>query len=436
MKADLQKTKKLKMRERVLAHVVEHQGRKPWLPIILSVFLLAMLILFSAYDNNKIKNYKTDAKAHQTAQNNEARISITGDIMLGRNVAKRAESVGYDSLFMNMQELWSDSDYVVANLDTCVIDGDSEDYEMLDSVSVAMHTQKENLRYLKDAGIDVLSLATGHIADYGRQTIKNAVDGLDALSIKHVGVGENREEAVKPAEIEVTNNDGSTVKVAIFGALGHYSNEYGAKAGRVLTARPTWAELQSTTNGSDNAESNEAGLDENTYDPWTDTAGALSGRNVNLLESINEARINKADVIVVYMHWGDEQMFYEADYMRELARKYIDAGADIVVGTNPRVVLPMEVYENRVGKKGLIFYSIGTLVYDSAETRVCDSIMLDIVVDSNSNKKVEVIPLRINSAIPESANELYAKRIFTTLTRDLDDSEYTLNEKTLSISFG
>ncbi len=68
--------------------------------------------------------------------------------------------------------------------------------------------------------------------------------------------------------------------------------------------------------------------------------------------------------VVVYTHWGTE-------YLRSLpareqikARKFIDAGARLVVGVHPHVIQPMEVY-----RKGLIFYSLGNFVFDQFFSR-------------------------------------------------------------------
>ena len=438
MESNPQTKKKLKLRERVLAHVVEHQERSFAVPIIITVLLIAILVGYSIWNRKSVTSYKVNTTAHSQSQDDETRITFTGDIVLGRNVKKRAEEVGYDRLFQKMQNVWKTSDCVMANLDTCVVD-DVDAAEHTKSKDVLFYTDRSNLKYLKDAGIDVLSIATGHIADFGRSSVRNAVEELDALGIKHVGAGENREKAAEYTIVEVNNTDGSTVKVAIFGALGHQDEKFGAKAQRVANTEidpntpKTWEQILAEQNASDTAVSDTAASDQAEFDPWQETAGVFSGRNQLLAENINNVRA-QVDAVIVYMHWGDDKMFYETEDMRELAHIYIDAGADLVIGTNPRVLLPVEVYESRV-KTGLIFYSIGSLVYDDAETRVCDSISLDLVIDAAKNKRVEITPLRVNSAIPEETDGLYSKRIFASLTKRLDKDRYKCENNKLIISF-
>lgn len=452
------KEKGLKLRERVLAYVVEHQKRSVIPPVIIAVVLLAALILFAGYERNDARSYNTENAAHATSSDDVVRVSIAGDIVMGRNVQKRAESLsdkdaqganGYVWMLKRMQDLWVDSDFVMANLDTSVIDGDLDNYEELESKDVYFSTDKSNLRYLKDSGIDILSIATDHIADYGRRTIKTAVEELDALGIKHVGAGEDREKAAQ-YEILTAEVEGRTqpIRIAVFGALGYQAEGYGARAPRVTgTATDLWNDptvfdpaysdtTSSDLSTSDTVSSDMAALNTaEPYDPWEVTAGTFSGRNAMMTMSIADAR-QFADVIIVYMHWGDDRMLYETDDMRELAYSYIDAGADIVVGTNPRILLPAEKYVKN-NRSGIVLYSIGSLLYDSAETRMCDSMMLDLVVDAELNRTVEITPLRINSGIPEKTeNEFYQKRIINTLTKNMDEKDYTIESGKLIIELG
>ena len=72
------------------------------------------------------------------------------------------------------------------------------------------------------------------------------------------------------------------------------------------------------------------------------------------------------DFVVLYAHWGTEYARKENEKQREWAYRFIDAGADLVIGSHPHVVEPLEVYKNKV-----IFYSLGNFMFDqyfSAET--------------------------------------------------------------------
>jgi AmmeMemoRadiSam system protein B len=67
-------------------------------------------------------------------------------------------------------------------------------------------------------------------------------------------------------------------------------------------------------------------------------------------------------VVVVYAHWGNEYDLTPTSDQEAMARRWIDAGAKLVVGTHPHVVQPVAVY-NGVP----IVYSLGNLLFDQTE---------------------------------------------------------------------
>lgn len=82
-----------------------------------------------------------------------------------------------------------------------------------------------------------------------------------------------------------------------------------------------------------------------------DTAGVV--------EDITALR-EEADIVVFAPHWGTVGNYLATGTQTELAHAAIDAGADIVVGTHPSVLQPMEEYNG-----GLIFYSLGNFCVGS-----------------------------------------------------------------------
>lgn len=77
------------------------------------------------------------------------------------------------------------------------------------------------------------------------------------------------------------------------------------------------------------------------------------------IENIIAAR-KKSDIVIVCPHWGTEYKTGDpGKAVRALARRFVDAGADAVIGTHPHVVQMMEVYNGRK-----IYYSLGNFVFD------------------------------------------------------------------------
>ncbi len=76
--------------------------------------------------------------------------------------------------------------------------------------------------------------------------------------------------------------------------------------------------------------------------------------------AIADAR-RQASFVLLFLHWGEENIASVTERQRELARWLIDHGADAIVGSHPHCVQAFDSYHGRP-----IFYSLGNLVFDGA----------------------------------------------------------------------
>jgi len=90
----------------------------------------------------------------------------------------------------------------------------------------------------------------------------------------------------------------------------------------------------------------------------------LSNSNFDgVITEIEKIR-DKTDFIVVYAHWGNEYRMNFSKSQQKKAREFINAGADVVLGSHPHVIQPIELYKNK-----LIFYSLGNFLFDQTFSR-------------------------------------------------------------------
>ncbi len=64
-----------------------------------------------------------------------------------------------------------------------------------------------------------------------------------------------------------------------------------------------------------------------------------------------------SDFVIAFVHWGNEYQFEPAQRQRDMAELFAEGGADIVIGTHPHVIQPVE-YINDVP----IVYSLGNFM--------------------------------------------------------------------------
>jgi poly-gamma-glutamate synthesis protein (capsule biosynthesis protein) len=204
---------------------------------------------------------------------------------------------------------------------------------------------------LTEAGFDVLSLANNHIMDYGEQGLSDTIYYLEQEGIKHTGAGPNLAAALEPADIDV---DGYVVRFLAFN--GVEPREYYAGAAKAGTAP----------------------LDEGM-----------------IVSAIGRAK-REANLVVVSLHWGGESMAYPSSEQKRLAHKFVDAGADVIVGHHPHVIQGVESYEGAV-----IAYSLGNFLFDSRYPERHYSTLLAIEVSrSRGILGFRLIPIYIEGAEP------------------------------------
>lgn len=83
----------------------------------------------------------------------------------------------------------------------------------------------------------------------------------------------------------------------------------------------------------------------------------VTGGKERVLSDIAEVR-KQVEILVVYTHWGNEYV-QENQVIKDLAHHFVDAGADLIIGSHPHVVQGIEDYQ---GKR--IYYSLGNFVFD------------------------------------------------------------------------
>lgn len=78
----------------------------------------------------------------------------------------------------------------------------------------------------------------------------------------------------------------------------------------------------------------------------------------DVTEGVAALQQDGADFIVVCAHWGNEGTYHPTDEQQEVGHAAIDAGADVVYGTHPHVLQPVEAYGD-----GYILYSLGNFSF-------------------------------------------------------------------------
>lgn len=229
---------------------------------------------------------------------------------------------GFDSLFTDVAKDLSATDLTFANLETPISpSGDPGAIEFHFNAPPAL------LASLKAAGIGLVSFANNHVFDQGPKGFAESMDELDAAGLAYAGAGRTREVARRGLRLQKNG-----IRIAVLGAAQFFNNPVDEEDPRAPHA-----------NKADDPEAT--------------------------LEAVRRARA-EADFVVLAVHWGAEYRSAPRPAEVELAHQLFEAGADVVLGTHPHVLQPLERYRAADGRSCLVAYSLGNFVSNQSRLYV------------------------------------------------------------------
>ncbi len=226
----------------------------------------------------------------------------------------------------------------------------------------------ENVGLLEEMGVDIVSLANNHSYDYGPEALYDTIDILNEAKMPFVGAGKDIEEAKRPVYF---------------------------KANGLTVAYVSATQIERTQNPDTKEATNQSPGVLRTLDP------AL------FLEVIANAQEN-SDFVVVYVHWGSENTDLVEESQRELAQKYVEAGADLIIGDHSHCLQGID-YIGDVP----VFYSMGNFWFNS---KTVDTGLVKVTL----NKEGKIQDVRFTPCIQQNcktriADEAEKQRILTYL---------------------
>lgn len=69
-----------------------------------------------------------------------------------------------------------------------------------------------------------------------------------------------------------------------------------------------------------------------------------------------------SDVVIVSAHWGEENSLTPSSMQKRYAQLFADLEVDVVIGTHPHVIQPIEWVKGKNGNETLVVYSLGNFI--------------------------------------------------------------------------
>lgn len=299
---------------------------------ILGISCIAGGIYFKDYSKTPIKKIYDDIP-YPVVKENKLSLIMVGDALIHGAVYADAKTgankYNFLPMFTEVRDVFKGYDLAFYNQETVL--GGSE-------IGISTYPRFNSPYEVGDAfldmGFNLVSLATNHTLDRGFKAIENSRKYWNTKKDSVIAAGSY---ATQEEKDEVIIKEKNGIK-------------YGFLAYTTLT------------NGLVRDKGKEYSL--NVFDK------ELVKKDVEKLKE-------KADLIIVSMHWGVEYSHSVSAEQKEIAKYLSDLGVNVVIGTHPHVVEPIEFIGNT-----LVVYSLGNFI--SAQIGV--EKLTGLVVDVNISK--------------------------------------------------
>ena len=263
----------------------------------------------------------------EAASKDEITLSFTGDIGFAEgyatiNVYRSNGSNIHNSMDQQVIDIMQGSDIMMINNEFPY----SYRGSPTPNKTYTFRADPKDVNILCDLGVDIVSLANNHAYDYGPDALLDTLDTLNNAGLAFVGAGANFEEASKPAYFKV---NGHTISYVSATQIERYANP-------------------------------------DTREATADSPGVLRTLEPSkAVAAIREADAN-SDFVVMYVHWGSESTDLVEQSQRDLARAYVDAGADLIIGDHSHCLQGIDYVGNVP-----VFYSLGNFWFNSKTLDTC-----------------------------------------------------------------
>lgn len=325
--------------------------KKKWFPVLIPVLCAVVVVIVFAIsgrvsigiEGRVVNNTSKAAEAKETTQPMRSKVTLVavGDNLIHNTLIDAGEkddgTRDYSSFYKNMKSDIESADVAIINQET-MLGGSSFEY----SGYPMFNTPWEVGEAAINAGFDVFTCATNHSMDVGSAGIEKELEFFSQYpEITHVGTNASEEEYNKITYLEKNN-----IKFALL----NYT--YGTNGISIPEDKPYIIDM----------------LEEN-----------------KVKKDIAEARKN-ADVVIVLPHWGTENSHDINEQQKKYIKMFSELGVDIVIGTHPHVLQPVEwVTNEQSGKKMLVYYSLGNFISHQVNLdQLCEG-MAEITIEKDAD---------------------------------------------------
>ena len=333
-------------------------------------------------------------------------IAAVGDILIHKEILETqydAESDSYDfkNTLQYVKDYLSNADLAIGNLEGTLAGVENYGFSGYPS----FNAPDELADAIKWAGIDVLNNMNNHSLD---RDIKGYYRTRETIEDKGFDIIGTRSRAEDDRYII---KDVKGIKVGIIS----YSYTMTAEGGvRGLNGTPISSEIYPLMN--------------------TFREDSLDDDLNNMKEQIDMMKADGAEVVIFYMHWGDEYELEPNGTQEKIAKFLANNNVDIVFATHPHSLQPIDIVKSEDGlNETSVIYSMGNFLSSQRTERIQNPYTEDgviVFVNISKNEDTNEIKVEYPKYLPTWVNwyEKEDKLFYEVVPATVNDASYLTEE--------
>jgi poly-gamma-glutamate capsule biosynthesis protein CapA/YwtB (metallophosphatase superfamily) len=298
----------------------------------ITVIFLLLSSFFSKTQNDFKNNEQIDAVEVTT-------VTVAGDAMMHMpqitaGYDKERDSYTFSSWFTEIEPILAQSDLNIINLETTLAGKPYKGYPQFSAPN-------EYARDLHNAGFNFFVLANNHSVDRKGNGIEKTINTMNDYGIPNTGTfkSEAERDSVYPVLLKFNKT-----RISLLNCT------YGTNG--LVPPAPYIVNMIDT---------------------------------LQLKKDIETAKADKSDIIMIAIHWGGEYNREPDDYQKKIADFLVRNGVDIIIGSHPHVIQPIEIIEKN-NNKCLVIWSLGNFVSNQRRHYTDGGMMVQFDIVKNTSK--------------------------------------------------
>lgn len=288
-----------------------------------------------------------------TPELRSATIRSLGEIMVQQdvlNAARTETSYDFTPMFEYISDVIGDADWTVADVEGPMDNRPDSAY----SGSNPYNTPPQIILALKNAGVDMLTLANAHSLDRYFEGLQQTIANCEEVPIEYIGAFSSQEafETAKVIDINGIN----------VGFLNY-----------------------TTTLGGMQEQSQSEAME----------YGVATNRNTNITEDVQRAKEAGADVVVAYVTWGEQGVRSLSADEVNMATSMSAAGVDVIIGYHPHTVISPRWVEGTMAdgttNRTLCLGATGNFLSNVRDRYFCGGVIFEFTIEETAPDTFEIV---------------------------------------------